>query len=349
MAQRIEYIDAMRGFTMILVVLSHIIIFSFGNEGSGYSSSFNSFFILFRMPLFFFISGFLFYKDSYSQSCNEYIPIIKKKFMIQIVSTLIFMVLYSYLFDYNFWIDGFFYNSYKLGYWFTIVLFEYFIIFLILSYFDVFIGKRIFTNTYSLIIFALFLRILSSYKFLEYVGFNEEIANFFSINQLKYFIFFSLGTIVKRYFDEFIRIIQNKYISSIILSSFFLLSLVFIKENRFNSLITEQIGIVFIGILGILAIFSVFYVYKNQFQNNTFVGKSLQFIGKRTLDIYLLHYFFIPRNLQSISTQLNLTSNPSIEFLVAIILSVYIIMLCLIISSIIRTSPILAHLMFGVK
>ena len=58
--QRIEYIDAMRGFTMILVVYSHICHFCFGDSLLG----FNAVFFLFRLPCFFFISGWLFeYKN----------------------------------------------------------------------------------------------------------------------------------------------------------------------------------------------------------------------------------------------------------------------------------------------
>ena len=59
---RIEYIDAMRGFTMILVVYAHVVFFSFGIDSS--YPSFNQFFMLMRMPLFFFISGFIFYRET---------------------------------------------------------------------------------------------------------------------------------------------------------------------------------------------------------------------------------------------------------------------------------------------
>ena len=45
--KRIEYIDAMRGFTMILVVYSHIIFFGYNDDTI---PSFNSFFVNFRMP-----------------------------------------------------------------------------------------------------------------------------------------------------------------------------------------------------------------------------------------------------------------------------------------------------------
>ena len=55
--QRIEYIDAMRGFTMIIVVLHHVSLMAFGVD-----SAFEKWSYEFRMPLFFFISGFLMYK-----------------------------------------------------------------------------------------------------------------------------------------------------------------------------------------------------------------------------------------------------------------------------------------------
>ena len=54
--QRIEYIDTMRGFTMILVVFAHVCHFCLGDSRMGY----NAVFILFRLPCFFMISGWLF-------------------------------------------------------------------------------------------------------------------------------------------------------------------------------------------------------------------------------------------------------------------------------------------------
>lgn len=63
MAQRIGYIDALRGFTMLLVVFSHIETFCYNipfNE-----SILSSLFITFRMPMFFFISGYIAYKKEW--------------------------------------------------------------------------------------------------------------------------------------------------------------------------------------------------------------------------------------------------------------------------------------------
>ena len=58
--QRIEYLDAIRGFTMLLVVYGHVKLFSFHFLGG----SFNTFFVMISMPLFFFVSGFLLEKPN---------------------------------------------------------------------------------------------------------------------------------------------------------------------------------------------------------------------------------------------------------------------------------------------
>ncbi len=52
--KRIEYLDAMRGFCMILVVYAHL-----GSQTSISDLFGNNIFMTFRMPLFFFLSGFL--------------------------------------------------------------------------------------------------------------------------------------------------------------------------------------------------------------------------------------------------------------------------------------------------
>ena len=59
MKQRLEWLDAMRGFTMILVVAYHVAQSGF-MESEKISASL-PFLVLFRMPLFFFVSGFLAY------------------------------------------------------------------------------------------------------------------------------------------------------------------------------------------------------------------------------------------------------------------------------------------------
>ena len=58
--KRIEYIDALRGFTMILVVFQHVAAYCWMINGKGISI--HDYLTQIRMPMFYFISGFVLFK-----------------------------------------------------------------------------------------------------------------------------------------------------------------------------------------------------------------------------------------------------------------------------------------------
>ena len=88
--ERLEWLDAMRGFTMILVVAYHVAQFGF-DQTVKHSSSL-SFLMLFRMPLFFFVSGFLAYKASAEWNLSSLFNMLAKKFRVQIIPTVVFFL-----------------------------------------------------------------------------------------------------------------------------------------------------------------------------------------------------------------------------------------------------------------
>lgn len=57
--QRLQYLDQMKGIAILLVVVGHVMQFSFGIHGS----SVNGMLEIFNMPLFFYVSGYLAYKS----------------------------------------------------------------------------------------------------------------------------------------------------------------------------------------------------------------------------------------------------------------------------------------------
>lgn len=121
--QRVAYIDALRGFTMFLVVHWHVMALSFGISAK--ESIVGSFFLTFRMPMFFFISGLLGYKAVEALNIVRYKSLIKKKSFVQLVPTFIFFCLCQIVnnsspFD--------FFQQGLIGYWFTLALFELFVI-----------------------------------------------------------------------------------------------------------------------------------------------------------------------------------------------------------------------------
>lgn len=57
---RYEYIDALRGIAILFIVFGHIPMFCYGLPEAAQLSSFRAFTSMVQLPLFFFISGFLF-------------------------------------------------------------------------------------------------------------------------------------------------------------------------------------------------------------------------------------------------------------------------------------------------
>lgn len=343
MNQRIEYLDAMRGFTMILVVLSHVVFFGLNNN----SIAFNEFFCSFRMPLFFFISGFLFYKMEREWDYLTIRSFVTKKFLVQIIPTCVFLFLFLYIFD-SFELKSL--GSYKSGYWFTITLFEYFLLYITSTLLSVFFNKA------SSFLIALIALTISFYSFwydnnhhgtglLHNSSILELSLSAIGFINFKYYCFFVFGTFFKRFYNHFISFINNQYYIGIIVTLFFLFP-IFTDYNLY----TCNFYIFLLrGLLGIIVIFSFFKINANHFTHDSILGKSLQYVGKRTLDIYLLHYFFLPRNMVYLKEFLNSCNSPVIELFVSITISLMVISITLLISNTLRLSPFLAYYLFGVK
>ena len=79
------------------------------------------------------------------------------------------------------------------------------------------------------------------------------------------------------------------------------------------------------------------------------ISKPLQYVGTRTLDVYLLHFFFLPRFLMPYAPQIKAYDSQFVEFIVIMAISLVVLMMSLGVSYIIRLNPFLAHYLFGVK
>lgn len=155
-----------------------------------------------------------------------------------------------------------------------------------------------------------------------------------------------MGTTVKRYFPYCCKLIDNGYVTCCVV--LFFIAGVWcgygvLPPNLYPLLLLSN------GFFGIVLVFTFFRKYQSAFTQASHKGRLLQYIGKRTLDIYLLHYFFLPRHLEAVGVFFKENPNPTIEFFVSVILSLMVIGLCLAASSVIRLSPVLAHWLFGVK
>lgn len=337
--KRIGYIDALRGMAMILVVYFHISAYGFSSYVMGY----NDIIERFRMPLFFFISGWLFkYID------RPTIEIIKQKFIVQIVPTAFFLLLYLYVFDYLSFAS---FGSDKKGYWFTYVLFEFFVIYLGLK--ALFNKQNTKKGEIYMMLAMLFLSISALYYSKYYTRYAEElgvwkiILGLFSFVKFKHIIFFWLGTFVKKHFDQFIQLTNKPLIIGFLLGLFVVLN-IYPAVFSINGL--EYIAFLLVGISGVIVIFTLFRFLSTISSNVCYHTSSiLHFIGRRTLDIYLIHYFFLPYHIEKLADSLNLQENSFLCMLISLPLALGVTAISLLVSYIIRLSPFLGKYLLGAK
>lgn len=345
--QRIEYIDAMRGFTMVLVVLSHVLMYTFSSTPT---FSFNDVFLTFRMPLFFFLSGFLMYRNGRFDKIVDTGGFMKQKFIVQLIPTFIFSFLYALIAHLSY--KGLWLDKAKGGYWFTYTLFFFFLIY---SVGDYLLGK-VFHGKLKLLIgsgIAILIYFFSKYSLTPGCPWSQSWINgFLGLANFQYFLFFFFGALVKSHLNRFFEIIDNPIGMMGILVSFIALLLVLLVPSISEPLTRFSIAAYSVlktitGFFGITIVFAFFRKYQDSFKKDKVLGRGLQYIGERTLDIYLLQVFFVYANLQGVGAFFTAHCNPILELFAGLLVSLAIIIVCLVLSNMIRCSNTLAKLLFG--
>ena len=350
--QRVEYIDALRGFTMILVVFAHVETFMLQIDPG--RTIISSLFLSFRMPLFFFISGYISYKKQDIWNKEFYIRSIAKKIRIQLMPTLFFGLLYTYLFSVGD-ICGFLYNSNKYGYWFTLSLLGMFAI-LYLNNFLISCNKKrselLMKISLILIAFTLFL-----FRFIyDKYSVIRTISDVFCFHQIcVYFPFFVFGYIASMHKEIFTKFLDNKKMQLcvfiIYIITFYIQRTLLITETYDHNLLFilyRSIQYIIIGCTGICVVYNFFRLNSDLFSSKSAIGMLLQTIGRRTLEIYVLHYFFLSP-MPFLGNFKENTSNIMIELLSCVIISMIIIYCSLFVAKILRLSNTLSYYFLGVS
>ena len=160
-----------------------------------------------------------------------------------------------------------------------------------------------------------------------------------------YFLFFTIGTLFRKHFDKIQTILDKTPVLMICLVIFFGFNLYYVELRASHINLLELTT----ALTGIVIVFSFFRIHQDLFKKDRFVGRCLQYVGRRTLDIYLLHYLLLPVNLKMYFTSLAEHPIPIIELTITLIIMLIIVAGCLVISRILRMSPKLAYLLFGVR
>ena len=354
---RLEWLDALRGFTMIMVVANHVCNFAFTLPNQASSSM--QFFVLFRMPLFFFVSGFLAYRASQIWTFRTLGEQLLKKVRVQTIPTIVFFLIGAAIIGDKFWptVMNWLGLTAKGGYWFTIVLLYMFIVYYFFCFFESWLQKICPKIPSWLPIILLFVISLCFYetcyqpKYFSWAfghkGPPNMFINYTSFNQLFiYFPFFLYGNIVRRYWDTAQKVFDYKWFFPIIMVVLIFAGLDS-RKWHFLRMAWAIVPLTLARFTLLTIVFMYFRHYQQYFTQRTVIGASMQYIGRRTLDIYLLHMLFMP-NLPNIGEFfVKYRHNFVIDTTLSLILGLIIIGFCIITSNILRISPFLKKWLFG--
>ncbi len=329
--KRIEYLDAMKGLAIILMIMGHAIAWNYGDFkeivvlaadqptnvkwGGGIWQLIYSF----HMALFFMISGFLSYKESGVDKVGNYV--IKK--------TKRLLVPWIFTFGIIFFARG------SMGYWFLLSLFEIALVgYIYLALLQLF-------NSHSFIIDALIaaffywaLRFITGACIFDVrldIFTNYWMPFCFGILMHKYNWLYKMCCNNELFFTTNFLVFVITFISRYIHSSMF-----FVEINRFSNY--------YLAISGCLIVWRIFANMKNEKIQN-----RLSFLGKKTMPIYILHIFFviqIPAVGHFILNQ-NPVTSVTLQLSYSLLITCITVFWSLIVYKCLKNSRILSAVLFG--
>jgi fucose 4-O-acetylase-like acetyltransferase len=307
--KRLDYIDALKGFAILLVVMGHFLAnchtdFKTALVGGGQSMLLWKFIYSFHMPLFMFCSGLVFKFDNPSLS-NLIISINKR----------IKGLMLPY---FGMGAVAFFLLDKFAPFWYLYTLFVFYVItlaiYLIMSRFQWWHGIA---GSVILLITGLFVQISCSK-----LG-NYEIKPFLDIGHFSLYFFFCLGVVFKKH--QISKYCGTKFFSTTVIIFFILFLIKFdiihTSNNHLLSVVTSRMYV-------LSAILMLYSLFLNVEKGYTFTW--LKKIGFISLEIYILHPFFLPKlaffedAFNSFAPQ----SSVIIQFFVSLVASILLIVCC---------------------
>ena len=323
---RIGYLDALKCFGIILVIEGHVR--GFGLNIGSYDSLSGLMLYSFNMPLFFFISGLLAYKTN-----NCTIDILKKinnKFIRLVIPAIIFYIFRALQLQANpfdFFVNG------VGGYWFTITRLECFMLYYMV---------RLLTSSSlihdSLLFFLAFLGLASLSIYGE---FGPKLLDMDRLT--KYFHFFVLGIFAMKYKFLYMRIVNCEWMR--FLAVIFYFGLLFtVNYSNWPDSVFHFLRDIVLRYLGLFLVISWFACHENMFDADNVLNKVALNVGRKSLPVYLLHFFFLPNTLAFCSIE------DGVDVVTAhIIYSLFILAICYLFITLLSNSIIIRRYFLGLK
>ena len=338
--KRLEYIDAMRGFAIIFIVFCHIPFYCYGIADEQLLS-FRALTSMLQLPMFFFVSGYVLNSEKMLNGGGK---MWCSKFRQLIVPAMFFCGIYILInkTDIVYCIT----DKFKCGYWFTFTLFE----FILIQCLWEFIAKRLNINNKGQLYIILSIGIaVGAYVFSKSMV-NYKFGNISSIiglPMLRYYMYFVAGRLMHLNFENLLRYKYRDTLVSVVIFCFLLLAVYNWCFNLELSGPLFHINLIMFELFALLSVFVFFYKKRIYFSSSSRASKAIIFIGRRTLDIYLLHYFFLPKDLSVFGHYFVNHPAPILELAFGGIVTILIVSVCLIVSEILRQSTFCRKWLLG--
>lgn len=269
-SERLQYIDALKGLAIILVVIGHVELYVLQSPGI-----ITTFVSLLHIPIFMFLAGQMLYKSIQSDKNKN--QLIISRFKRLIIPFFSFTLLYSILANVS--LSKVYFSDYKYGYWFTLSLFNLLVITYLINGLSSLVRRKYF----DLIVFLAFYLIICVILYFNIIPYKLSIL--ISYKQIVYYYpIIIFGFLVGKYPAVMIGILNRWYVALLAFICFILCVIMF-RVYHVSSLL-------FLIISNLSGFISIQFVFRNYFVKIPF-NKTLCDFGKRSIEIYMIHFFYI--------------------------------------------------------
>lgn len=92
--------------------------------------------------------------------------------------------------------------------------------------------------------------------------YDSTLCGFLGISNLRYFLFFSIGTLTKKHFAIVQKMLDNGYVSGAGILLYFGISILVLHHGYFSYTLYTHIYLIVTGFLGLMLVFSFFRKYQ---------------------------------------------------------------------------------------
>ena len=238
-------------------------------------------------------------------------------------------------------------DAWKYGYWFMLSLFEFVVLQALIEALTHAMSLCHESVGYVCIEsgLALALFILSLPTVRELFGSLNGVVG---MQQLRYFIYFAAGRIISIHIISIAQAHWSRWAMATTVVLFFVLAVDTwgISHSSYIG-ITFWIRLVAFEMSAVLTVFAVFRRHERWFSSSSKLAHAITFIGRHTLEIYLLHFFFLASDMSVIGIYFAEHPAPVAEMIVTGILTLAVVTLSLAVGEMLRASSLLGKYVLG--